>query len=214
MKVLIKIPSRGRPEALHRVMAEYEKLWSGNPATAFLISLDNDDLNMIGFSNKTKIPCTIVYGESKSKIDAINRDVAEANWDVLIVGSDDAVPKTQCWDEVIRGQFAQFQGTDGALWPNDLFNYRICCQPVIGRAYYNRFGYIYHPSYLSLYCDDEFTNVGKKLGLLKGAPTLQFEHLHYRNRKRQRDELDKKNEAHMKRDYELYRDRMRAHFPK
>lgn len=214
-RVLIKIASRSRPDALAKVMSQYEKLSSGNPRTGFLISLDSDDPSMWNFKNPTKMPCAIVYGISKSKIDAINRDLIDQDWEYLVVGSDDAVPLTQDWDDLIRQDFEKnFDSTDGVMWYPDGYNYRICCQPIIGRKYYERFGYIYHPSYLSLYCDDELTNVAKKLGLLKQGDSVKFDHGHYRNRKRTRDALDSRNEAHMKKDYENYRDRMRAFFPR
>lgn len=213
MKVLIKIPSRSRPDALKWTMTAYESKWSGNPRTAFLISADTDDLTMVGFKNPTKLPCSVVYGTSESKIHAINRDVGGVDWDILVVGSDDCVPQTGGWDDHMRKDFEQFfDNTDGLIWYPDGWNYRICCQPVLGRAYYERFNYIYHPDYKSLYCDNELTNVAKKLGKLKQSESVKFDHLHYRNRKRHRDELDKRNEAHMKHDYELYRDRMRNHF--
>lgn len=213
MRVLIKIPSRSRPDALRNVMLSYERLSSGNPRTGFLISLDSDDPTMGPFVNPTKMPCSIVYGVSESKIHAINRDVNLPDWDILVVGSDDCVPKTKGWDDHMRKDFETFfDNTDGVCWFPDGWNYKICCQPVLGRTYYERFKYIYHPSYKSLYCDNELTNVAKKLGKLKQSESVKFDHLHYRNRKRGRDELDKKNEAHMLHDYTLYRDRMRAGF--
>ncbi len=210
MRVLVKIPSRSRPDALRNVMTAYERLSSGNPRTGFLISLDEDDLSMADFVNPTKMPCAIALGHSDSKIHAINRDVEKPDWDILVVGSDDCVPKTKDWDNHMR---KDFEGFDGIIWYPDGWNYRICCQPVMSRAYYELFNYIYHPSYKSLYCDNELTMVAKKLGKLKQSESVKFDHLHYRNRKRMRDTLDKKNESFMKEDYERFRDRVRANFP-
>ena len=38
--------------------------------------------------------------------------------------------------------------------------------PVMNRACYNLDGYIYHPSYESLWCDNEQTEVNTKRGIL------------------------------------------------
>jgi hypothetical protein len=214
MRVLVKIASRSRPDSLKWVMLAYEKLWSHNGRTGFLISADEDDVAMRDFKNPTKMPCAIVYSHSRSKIDAINRDVAHPDWDILVVGSDDSIPKTEGWDNKIRHEFIKnFPDFDGLLWPKDGFNNRIVCFPIIGRKYYERFGYIYHPSYQSLYCDDEQTLVAKRLGKLKQSDSVVFDHLHYRNKKRKRDALDARNEAHMNSDYDNYKKRLFANFP-
>jgi hypothetical protein len=33
----------------------------------------------------------------------------------------------------------------------------------MGKKYFDRFGYIYNPEYLSVYCDNEFTDVSRLL---------------------------------------------------
>jgi hypothetical protein len=49
---------------------------------------------------------------------------------------------------------------------------------ILGRQYFERFGYIYHPDYISLYCDNEQMDVAKLLGCYKYINKNIFHHLH------------------------------------
>jgi hypothetical protein len=109
----------------------------------------------------------IKYGYSKSKIDAINRDVNEVkekfDFDILVNFSDDMEFIKHSFDEVIRDKFyVHYQNLDGNIYFNDGFTGdRISTMSIIGRKYYDRFNYIYHPSYFSLWCDNEYTELAK-----------------------------------------------------
>ena len=56
-----------------------------------------------------------------------------------------------------------FPDTDGVLWFFDGWRKDLNTLCIIGRKYYERFGYIYHPDYKSFWCDAEFTEVANKL---------------------------------------------------
>lgn len=211
MRVLVKIASRSRPDALKRVMLEYERLASRSPDTRFLISADKDDPSMADFMNPTRIPCSVHFSTSDSKIHAINRDLESPDWDWAVIGSDDMIPLTQNWDEKIRAEAQRlFPDGDGIIWPQDGYNMRIPTIPIMGRKYYDRFGWVFDPRFKSLYCDDLLKIQSEKLGKIKQTTEIKFQHSHYRNRHRMRDELDKKNESFMKQDYELFRDIVRT----
>lgn len=141
-----------------------------------LVSLDVDDTTMNNpetinklteFVKKYPEKIIIKYGYSKSKIDAINRDVNEIkekfNFDILVNFSDDMEFIQHSFDEVIRNKFyVHYQDTDGNIYFNDGFvGDRISTMSIIGRKYYDKFNYIYHPSYHSLWCDNEYTELAK-----------------------------------------------------
>jgi hypothetical protein len=52
---------------------------------------------------------------------------------------------------------------------------------ILGKRYYDRFGYIYHPSYKSLWCDNEFTEVAAGLGKHTYFGACLFRHEHASN---------------------------------
>jgi hypothetical protein len=75
------------------------------------------------------------------------------------------IPEFSGYDSALRDNMEHyFPDTDGVLWFNDGFqkhNLNTLC--ILGRKYYQRFGYIYHPAYKSLWCDNEFTVVASLL---------------------------------------------------
>lgn len=181
MKVLVKIPTRERGfDWLHH--------YTDNavlPDTRFLISVDEDDPQQA-----PNIPgVTIVTGTSKNKIDAINRDINEygGEWDLLIVGSDDMRPEMRGYDKFLADHMQKtFPDLDGCLWlptedstPHKRGGHRmipgspayqqhwICMLPIMGRTYYERFKYVYHPDYVAFWCDNEQTRVAQKLGKMR-----------------------------------------------
>jgi len=66
--------------------------------------------------------------------------------------------------------------------------------PILDRVYYERFGYIYHPDYLHMFCDQEMTAVAHMLGKAVTLPLL-FPHNHYSTGKFIMDIINLKNNA-------------------
>jgi hypothetical protein len=103
------------------------------------------------------------YGDSKSKIEACNADMekVEYPWDIVVLVSDDMIPLVKGYDDVIRSHMmSSFPDTNGILWFNDgTQGKNLNTLSIMGRKMYDSFGYIYHPSYKSLFCDTEFTDL-------------------------------------------------------
>lgn len=175
MKILVKYPTRGRPQIfLERLKEWYES--ATNPAEiGWLVSYDANDETMTysvtsqaqKIIREDSLHC--VKGNSRSKIQACNADMnimEDWPWDVVLLISDDMACRRVGWDDVIRAKmFELYPDTDGCLWFHDGSKQRdICTLSCIGRKYYDKFGYIYHPSFKSFFCDNEFTDVAQKAG--------------------------------------------------
>ena len=189
MKLLIKFPTRQRPTLFFDTLAKYINMASGKHQIEFIISMDSDDNVMNTNAVRSRLDDLILqgvdikyfYGNSTSKIQAINADMDKASddWDLLFNGQDDMIPTAQGYDDVMLTKLADlFPDTDGALWLNDQYmGYDQNCTIVTcGKKYYDRFGYVYHPSYNSLFADNEYTEVGVSLGLLKYIPDRIVKH--------------------------------------
>jgi hypothetical protein len=118
------------------------------------------------------------FGKSKNKIDAINRDMdMVGEWDVLVNMSDDMRFTVKGFDKIILNEFAN--GTDICLHaPDTKQKDKLITLAILGKDYYNRFGYIYHPAYISLWVDVEMTDVAKLNGRYRYLPQFLFEHQH------------------------------------
>lgn len=170
MNLLIKYATRGRPALFFSTLERLRGLAITQPK--IVVSMDRSDMLMN--SNKIRAALdqmpdvTYHYGESKTKVQAINADIAADGWGVMLVASDDHIPVVQGYDKIILDHMAEhFPDTDGSLWFDDVRQPAINFVPIIGKAYYDRYGYVYHPEYISLWCDNEQTEVGLRDGKLK-----------------------------------------------
>lgn len=224
MKILVKFPSRERPNKLIGVLKGYVEK-SAYPADIhYLITLDSDDATMTADVLKEiqsiSPNITTIHGSSTDKIHAINRgmDQYKEDWDIVVLASDDMVCSFNHWDHVIKTEMQKnFPDTDGALWfwDGDEATRRngLCTMNIMGRKYYDRFGYLYHPSYKSLWCDNEFTEVGLQLNKLKYSDLVLFRHVHFSNTQGiNPDRLMQHTQSYFLRDKENYFKRKMVNF--
>jgi hypothetical protein len=185
MKLLIKFPTRNRKNKFFKVLKQYQNLCGDFDNTFFLITLDNDDETMTP-SEVSDIFGTfknirVVYGNSDSKIHAINRDIELVDeWDIVLLASDDMTPKVKGYDNIIRDRMKEYYpDTDGVLWFNDGHQgNKLNTLSILGKKYYDRFGYIYQPEYKSVWSDNEFMLVGNLLGKQTYMDEVIIEHEH------------------------------------
>ena len=224
--LLVKFPTRSRPERFRYALELLVKHAVRPKDLHFLFTLDNDDPHIAEVeraivetaASGPAIHCTVMHGTSTGKIHAVNRDLPEFTlpWQTVVVASDD-MHATPAWDQWIIEAMAKFYPDgDGCLWFADGFQKDICTIPCMGRAYFDRFGYIYNPAYQSVFVDDEQTHVGVKLGKLTKIDHVLFRHDHPAwNSSLKPDALYQRNEAPAvwKHDETIYRARHAAGFP-
>jgi hypothetical protein len=183
-KVLIKIPSRGRPERLIKALDSIFMNVADVDNILVSCTLDEDDETVNNESFRQKIAeyknTTIEWGLSNSKIHAVNRSVPESGWDIIVIGSDDIYFNLYGFDQHIRSEmFRHFPDGDGYLHFKEKDSGEVLnVMTVIDRKYYDRFNYIYHPDYVSLFADNEQFEVAKMLGRYV---YLSYEIMEHRN---------------------------------
>lgn len=186
MKLLIKFPTRNRPEKFFSVLDLYYEKCSDITNVMFLITCDLDDVTMNNdvIINKLKSykNLTVTYSDNKSKIDAVNYGINGVieDYDVLLIASDDMIPKVDGYDKIILEQMSHlYPDTDGVLWYNDGHQGpKLNTLCILGKKYFKRFGYVYHPSYKSLWCDNEFMTVANHLGRQTYIDNVIIKHEH------------------------------------
>jgi len=169
MQILIKFPTRGRPDNFFRALDLYFNMAEDPERLRVQVTIDDDDPDMTAPEVLERLAgyprLVLTRGGSTSKIHAINRDLLMDGWDILLLASDDMIPVEKGYDTVIRNRMREhYPDTDGVLWFNDGNRADLNTLSILGRRFYERFGYIYHPGYRSLYCDKEFTLVADTLG--------------------------------------------------
>lgn len=188
-------PSRSRPFKSFENILKWFGCRSRTIDIEIIVSLDNDDplrneyVKLYWDAHSVKL----TSDWNKSSVEAINRGAELAQGDIMIVVSDDTSPIDH-WDtkiyEVVKDK------TDWILKTQDGIQPWIITMPVMDRAYYNRTGYIYHPSYQHLFSDTYMTCVADINGR-SITSNLVFPHRHYSHSggKEGPDELHKRNDA-------------------
>lgn len=178
MKLTYSFPSRNRPVKFFAALDNIRSM-SASDNYEVIAKLDVDDIK---FTDRFKqrleqYPEVIVkWGRSKSKVHAVNRDLEGMTGEILLCHSDDMVFIRKGFDDFVREQFNKF---DGLLHlPDGYAGARVCTYSIMHVNYYKRFGYIYNPAYVSLWCDNEATVVAKMLNKYKYVNEQYFQHEH------------------------------------
>jgi hypothetical protein len=175
MKILVQFPTYGRADKFLNVFEQYIETSSGKHDIFFNINCDQSDMTMIDpyvGSQITKLITknrwvmgAVNFDYDTNKISAINNHIEGKDFDIVVCASDDMVPKAWGWDNEIAIAMNQyFPDLDGCVHFDDgNTNGELITFSILGRVLYQNFGYIYHPDYKSLYCDDEFTQQVKNM---------------------------------------------------
>jgi hypothetical protein len=213
-RILIKFPTRSRHEKAIEVVNKYISFATHPEDIHIIVSVDEDDTPENYIFNNSHI--TVKVGTSLGKIGAINRDMPDhSTFDILLLGSDDMIPVVEGYDDIIRSKMHEhFPDGDGVLWFNDGFTKnRLNTLVICGSKYYQRFGYIYYPGYKSLWCDNEFTEVAKRLQRQIYFDTIIIKHEHPANvLSVNLDDLYHRNDTYFAADKALYMKRMLKSF--
>ena len=189
--MIFNFASRSRPDKFFAALRNIDSVCSGNYTVIAKLDLD-DPAGVEAYAEVVNFPNVIVkWGYSKSKIHAINRDLDDLpDYDIICNHSDDMVLGTPIdtiagriflghFDEILRQYMRLLLKFDGVLHlPDGQIKNELCTYSIMGRTYFDRFGYVYHPDYTSLWCDNEFMDVAQKLGKWAYLPIQMIEHKH------------------------------------
>jgi hypothetical protein len=214
MRILVKFPSRGRPEKLKQVLTKYVTMAINPSNMVFMVTLDSNDstvtMELIDSLIAIHPNISVRVGISGTKVKAINRDMEYAPFfDILLLASDDMIPELYGYDEIIKNHMHRFYpDTDGVLWFNDgKRGKELNTLSILGKKYYDRFGYIYHPAYKSFYCDNEFMDIANRLGKQTYIDTVIIRHVHVTQDPSLDDDTYRINTIFADEDRQLYLDR-------
>jgi hypothetical protein len=217
MKILIKFPTRNRKDKFFEVLQKYYDFATDLSKIEFLITLDYDDDSMNNQEVIDKLKSyenlRFVFGKSNNKIHAVNRDIELGDWDIILLASDDMIPIEKGYDEQIRFNMTiNYPNTDGILWFNDGNRKDLNTLCILGKKYYERFGYIYHPDYKSLWADNEFMTVGNLLKKQIFIDKVIIHHQHPDWGYGGRDIIHSLNSTHDKYDRDIFVRRQKNNF--
>lgn len=172
--------TRGRSAAA----LEMRQLWLDRASRLhpiqYIFSCDEDDPDPIKHAG-LPVGTKLIVGKNRGNVDAYNRAAYASNGDILVQVHDDLVPPWN-WDREIKARIGDWaepavlhvsDGVDPSVNAGkpDLLTVLIGTRPWFERA-----GYFWHPSFVSIGCDDHMTALAKKEGVVVEATDLVFEH--------------------------------------
>ena len=155
-KILFKYPCRGRESMFFESLDSIYHNMADNENFHVSLTIDEDDevLNNPGVlaSINTYPNCSIEWGLSENKIHAINRSMPKYDYDILVCWSNDMFLTFYGFDEYLRQKIEEVSPDYDLLLhiPDWDAKEQLNVLYIATRKYYDRFGYIYHPSYKSL----------------------------------------------------------------
>ena len=191
MNILLQFPTLGRPNKFLDCLGLYLDLSSGNHSLEFNVNCEADDSLMNQDAVQQAIldmgqTCPHVtinlnYDNNGDKISAINAHVEDKEFDIVICLSDDMIPHIEGWDEtIVEAMQEHFPDLDGCVHFNDGYtNGDLITLSILGARLYEHFGYIYHPDYKGLYCDNEFTQQVTAMKKVQYIDKMIIKHEHY-----------------------------------
>jgi hypothetical protein len=233
MNFLIQFPTYSRGQKFLGVLSNWVHRASHKHRLFFNINCDAADLTMTSEYVQKRIEFLfdtygnndmsykIHYDDNTEKISAINNHIPNYGWDIVVCASDDMVPQVMDWDdEIAQAMEEHFPGMDGCVYFDDGSHSAkdLVTLSIMGSQLYNQFGYIYHPDYKSLYCDNEFTEVMRHHNKLKYINKKIITHEHWSiegsENYGQQDMAVVKTLHYSGRDQRVYEERKRRGFPK
>jgi hypothetical protein len=163
-------PSRSRPKKFFDCL-DTIKILSESDNYFVIAKLDEDDESMdnpeVIERIKNEYPEVIIrWGISSNKIHAINRDMKNLPpCDIIVLQSDDMVWNVYGFDAEIREAFkAHSPNFDKAIhFPEEKSGNRTMVLTIMGINLYKQLGYLYYPEYESVYCDNDLTEMTRKM---------------------------------------------------
>lgn len=205
-RILYNIATRSRARQA-RELIDY--IYSNDKHAIILVKIDNDEPDLEGYERHVlyHMGIDIDIAFSNSKVHAINRSIHEY-WDILVNISDDQRFITPDFAHIIRDNMEH----DCFLHFPDEMAQGLSTMSIMDKAYYDRFGYIYHPSYKSLWCDNEATEVAKLLRRHKYVDQVIFRHYHPAWGLAPMDKLYQRNNQYWNQDKRNYNQRKARNF--
>ena len=177
MKISLLHPSRHRAATADATIAEWLGRRSGLHPIEYIISIDASDRQIPEYRRVAeRHGARLIINRNRNSVQACNQAALVATGDLLVMVSDDfGCPSS--WDDALVRTLGERR--DVAVFVDDSCGGRTMTLPIVDRAYYERTGYLLHPDYVHLFCDNDLEEVSRRLGKTIDAKHLVFPHRHY-----------------------------------
>jgi hypothetical protein len=166
MKFSSLVPTRGRPDSMTRYVRSVFNTARDPSTIEVIFYIDNDDLPSKDRAEELKEKYNIkyVFGDRIILSQTINECYKLAEGDILFLGSDDLIVRTQDWDKIVLNAYNQIEDKIALVYGHD--GHSPTCfatHPFLHRAWVDVVGYVTPPYFVSGMADKWLNNVAKKI---------------------------------------------------
>lgn len=216
--LLFKLATRGRPADFIEAMDSLYANAADHDNMHVLITAGEDDPTMNNSEMIERVKgyknAHLLFGENSSKTQATNRDLdlkdqPWSGWDIILNYADDQRFVMYGFDNLVRTSMnSLFPEFDGFLHLHEPD-----CGPALpvmycaGRLFFDKFGFIAHPQYKSLWWDNWYADVAKLMCKYHYIGTHVFNHLcpAYAQYNKPRDEMFNRDQGLWTWDENIYK---------
>lgn len=173
MRIVVFVPSRGRPAGAARAIASI--LGTAAGAVSALVLVDGDD-PMLEDYRALDLPVWVVEpgGRFTGALNHAAAAIADG-YDVMGAFGDDVIFRTRGWD----GAVADTLATPGIAYGDDLIHgIHHPTAVFMSTEVYRALGWLALPVTRHQWADDGWKRLGKAAGVLRYMPTVIVEHMH------------------------------------
>lgn len=186
-KILMIVPSRGRPENIRRLAEAWQQTSAG--VADLLVAIDSDDPRGEQYAEVWReVRVTMITDERRRLVGTLNHYATTCGSNYFVTGflGDDHLPQTPAWDQRFLDELHRLH--TGIVYGNDLFQgANLPTAVVMTSDIIATLGYMAPPGLQHLYVDDAWAELGRGIGRLSYLPDVVIEHLHPAARKAEMD---------------------------
>lgn len=185
-RIAIVLGSRGRPTRLESFIKSLRDLSDSPTSYKVYVYVDEDDLPTIDYSRHLKETYEQLYFHVGPRIimsDMINKLYPFTEEDIIFLGGDDLLMRTNGWDSVIIEAYEKCEdkillcyGSDGGERVHTQKNF--ATHPIISKKWVEIQGYITPPYFSCDYADTWLNDLANDLNRKKKLP-IYNEHMHW-----------------------------------
>lgn len=223
-KISLCHPSYGRPEMATKTAKKWLERAKNPERIQYIMCLSDKDIfeNIKGYNLRigsfnysgTFQSCRedeafieTIFCPEASLVSQTNFAAKHSTGDIILILSDD----TDCpenWDELLLQGIEEARDKKGVdsfftVKCKDGIQPFLITMPVIDRAWYEKFGYVFYPEFSHMYCDSDLSMVSHMLDRTLYVDIL-FPHLHYSVGGMEKDSINEKNDSTYNSGAEIY----------
>jgi len=210
MTISILTPTRERCEKAQRFASSVLNTADRPENIELFFYVDDDDPQLTQYSNwhlESPHQIRIHIGPPISVSKSWNIIADLCNGDILIMGNDDLIYRTEKWDKVLLQAISKYHDQIYVAWFNDGINgEKHCAFPAVSSQWFEILGY-FTPGIFEFIANDTWVfDIGRKLNRLVYIEDVYAEHEHFSTGKMKADETTMRNrrDGRIQRDLKLY----------